>query len=116
MNNDELPDNPASLIIRKMREQHDDPDVFAFEAKCPNNQHLTVAVRFGPGIVALTLAKDFAAAMLDELIKRGDTRMANETVWPSAAAMIQKLLIDFNRQRGYEKPSGLLGPDGRLLQ
>lgn len=113
---EEIPERPMTLTIIPMAAADDNPNVFAFLCVFPTGTRFTVACAFGEGIVDPKMAKDFAARICQGCIERRDDASVRDTNWASVAAMMQKLIVDFNNKRGAAQSSGLVRPDGTPLQ
>lgn len=98
-------------------EDPNNPNVFGFLAVFPSGTRFTISTVFPEvGVVDVAMATEFAKRMVATLRKKRDEASVRYTNWVSAAAAIQRLLIDFNNKRGAREPSGLVAPDGRPLQ
>lgn len=115
----DIPDKPMTLTIIPMVEVNDDPNVFAFLCVFPSGTKFTLDCRFPAGVVDTSpkMAAAFAGRIVEALGARGDEVSIATTNWTSVAAMMQKLLIDFNNRRAGKAigTPDLLGPDGRVL-
>jgi glycine/D-amino acid oxidase-like deaminating enzyme len=98
---EQLPERPMTTIIVRARAANDDPDVLAVVGAFPDGSRLSAAMRVPrPGYLDPTeVGKALAAALLNRLIERQNTRVADGTNWPSVAAACQRIVAQWNRER-----------------
>jgi hypothetical protein len=113
---EDVPTYPATLTFVPM-EAPDNPHVFAFMCVFPSGVRFTISSVFPKiGVVDVAMATDFTKRVVATLLEKRDDVSVRHTNWVSATAAIQRLLIEFNNKRGAKEASGLVAPDGRLLQ
>lgn len=113
---EDVPKYPQTLTFVPL-EAEGKPNVFAFLCCFPSGVRFTVAGTFpAVGVVDINMAKEFATRVVQGCIERRDDVSVRHTNWASATAAIQRLLIEFNNKRGAKEPSGLVRPDGTVLQ
>lgn len=100
-----LPLNPATATLVQM-EAEGNANVFALGVAFPRDSlgdgpQLTVSFPVAAGkILDPAICKDIAKELATELQRRGRLELVTWTRWPSVAAAIQKIIIDFNSKRG----------------
>lgn len=113
---EDVPKYPQTLTFVPL-EAEGNPHVFAFLCCFPSGVRFSVSAVFPKiGVVDIAMAKEFATRVVQGCIERRDDASVRNTNWASATAAIQRLLIDFNNKRGAKEPSGLVRPDGTVLQ
>ena len=100
----ELPLNPMTATIARMEDENNS-NVFAFGVAFPKSTfgdgpRLTISHPVAPGkIIDPALCKDYATKLAEELERRGLMDLVVWTNWPSVAAAIQRVIIEFNSKR-----------------
>lgn len=96
-----LPERPMTTIIVRAEAVDNNPDVLGVVARFPDGQTVAASMLVPrPGyLIPEDTGKKLAAAILQRLMERRNSRMADATNWPSVAAACSRITAEWNRDR-----------------